>query len=89
VVKDSTPRPTFLQILFNGDIVEVFGLLYEGFKTTNLNLHPKMRKDLLRLYWKVYGTNQVTNNKFMIWFMKGYIVQKKGEKVNWLGLLLQ
>jgi hypothetical protein len=23
------------------------------------------------------------NNEFMIWFLKGYITQKKGEKVNW------
>ncbi len=70
-------------IVSNADIVEVFGLSSEGFKTTNLNLHPKTKKDLLRLYWKVYGIDQMTNNKFMIWFLKGYITQKKGEKVNW------
>ncbi len=70
-------------IVFDADIAEIFRLSSKGFKTTNLNLHPKMKKDLFRLYWKVFGTNQVTNNKFMIWFMKGYIVQKKGEKVNW------
>ncbi len=23
------------------------------------------------------------NNKFMIWFVKGYIAKEKGEKVNW------
>jgi hypothetical protein len=61
-------------IMSDADIAEVFGLLAKGFKTTNLNLHPKMKKDLLRLYCKVYGIDQVMNNKFMIWFMKGYIV---------------
>jgi len=30
----------------------------------------------------VYGIDQVTNNEFMIWFVKGYIAQEKGEKVN-------
>jgi len=69
-------------IVFDADITKVFRLSSEGFKTTNLNFHPEMRKDLLKLYWKVYGTNQVTNNEFMIWFVKGYITQKKGEKVN-------
>jgi hypothetical protein len=61
-------------IMFDANIVEIFGLSSKGFKTTNSNLHPKMRKDLLRFYWKVYGIDQMTNNKFMIWFMKGYIV---------------
>lgn len=37
----------------------------------------------MRLYWQVYGTNQVANNELMIWFVKGYITQGKGHKVNW------
>jgi hypothetical protein len=61
-------------IVSDANIVEVFGLSSKGFKTTNLNLHPKLKKDLFKLYWKVYGIDQMTNNKFMIWFMKGYIV---------------
>jgi hypothetical protein len=32
------------------DIAKVFGLSFEDFKTTNLNLHLETRKDLLRLY---------------------------------------
>jgi hypothetical protein len=59
--------------VFDAYITKIFGPPFEGFKTTNLNLHPKMKKDLFRLYWKVYGTNQVTNNKFMIWFVEAYI----------------
>ncbi len=58
-------------IVCDANIAEVFEPSSKGFKTTNLNLHLEMRKDLLRLYWKVYGTNQVTNNEFMIWFVKG------------------
>jgi hypothetical protein len=70
-------------IVSDADIAKAFRLSSKSFKTTNLNLHPKMKKDLFRFYWKMFGTNQVTNNKLMIWFMKCYIVQKKGEKVNW------
>jgi len=58
-------------IVYDANIAEVFGPSSKGFKTTNLNLHLGMRKDLLRLYWKVYGTNQMTNNEFMISFVKG------------------
>jgi hypothetical protein len=58
-------------IVYNEKIVEVFGPSSEGFKTTNLNLHLEMRKDLLKLYGKLYGIDQVTNNEFMICFVKG------------------
>jgi len=37
-------------IVFDADITKVFRLSSEGFKTTNLNFHPEMRKDLLKLY---------------------------------------
>ncbi len=37
-------------IVSNANIAKVFGLSFEGFKTTNLNLHLETRKDLLRLY---------------------------------------
>ncbi len=41
-----------------------------------------MKKDLFWFYWKAYGTKQIMNNEFMIWFVKGYVAHKKGEKVN-------
>jgi hypothetical protein len=69
-------------IVFDVNIVEVFRSSFEGFKTTNLNIHLETKKDLLQLYWKVYGTKQIMNNEFMICFVKGYIAHKKGEKVN-------
>jgi hypothetical protein len=64
-------------LAFDAYITEVFGPSFEGFKTTNLNLHPKTKKNLLRFYWKVYGIDQVRNNEFMIWFVKGYNCIKK------------
>jgi len=69
-------------IVSDVNIVEVFRSSFEGFKTTNLNIHLETKKDLLQLYWKVYGTKQIMNNEFMICFVKGYIAHKKGEKVN-------
>ncbi len=65
-------------IVSNANIAKIFGLSFEDFKTTNLNLHLETRKDLFRLYYKV------TNNEFMIWFVKGYIAKEKGEKINWV-----
>jgi hypothetical protein len=59
--------------VFDADILEIFGPSFEGFKTNNLNLHLEMKKVLLQFYWKVYGTEQVMNNEFMLWFVKGYI----------------
>jgi hypothetical protein len=70
-------------IVSDANIAKVFGMSFEGFKTTNLNFHPKTKKDFLGFYWKMYGTNQVTNNKFMIWFVKACIPQEKGKKVSW------
>jgi hypothetical protein len=31
----------------------------------------------------VYGTTNVTNNEFYLWFVNGYIAQEKNEIVNW------
>jgi hypothetical protein len=45
------PKANFRpNIVSNANIGKVFGLSFEGFKTTNLNLHLETRKDLLRLY---------------------------------------
>ncbi len=82
--KGFNPKANFpLNIVSDVDIAKIFGLSTKGFKTTNLTFHPELKKDLFQLYWQLYGTNQVTNNEFMIWFVKSYITQEKGEKVNW------
>jgi hypothetical protein len=70
------------QLVSDVNIAKVFGPCTNGYKTTNPHLHPKTKKDLMRFYWQVYGTNQVTNNELMIWFVKGYITQEKGHKIN-------
>jgi hypothetical protein len=36
------------------NITEVFRPSFEGFKTTNLNIHLEMKKNLLWFYWKTY-----------------------------------
>jgi hypothetical protein len=38
---------------------------------------------LIDLYKKIYGTQDVTNNEFMEWQIKGYILELSGEQVNW------
>jgi hypothetical protein len=67
--------------MFDVNIIKGFGSSFDGFKSTNPHLDTK--KHLVSLYWQVYGTNQVTNNEYMNWFVKGYIAQKKGKNVNW------
>jgi len=36
------------------------------------------------LYWKIYGTGHIINNKLYLWLVKGYIVETKGNDVNWV-----
>ncbi len=56
--KGFNPKANFLpNIVFDVDITKVFGLSFEGFKTTNLNLHPKMKKD----YFDFIGKCMVQN----------------------------
>ena len=61
---------------------EIFG---KGgkFRTTNTKLHLGTRIELIDLYDKIYGTCHVTNNEFMEWQVKGYIVVLCGQHVNW------
>jgi hypothetical protein len=42
-----------------------------------------MMKKLIRLYWQIDGIDQVINNEFMHWFVKGYIIEEIGENMNW------
>jgi hypothetical protein len=64
------------------DIIEVFGES-RVLRTINLDLDPNTKLELLCLYSRCYGTTNVTNNEFYLWFVKGYIVQEKGIYVNW------
>jgi hypothetical protein len=75
-------------IVSDANIAKVFGMSSKGFKITNLNFHLETRKDFLNFYWKMYGTDQVTNNKFMIWFVETCIAQGKGEKVSWAKIVV-
>jgi hypothetical protein len=73
--KGFNPKVNFLiNIVFDSNIAKVFEPSFEDFKTTNLHLHPKMKRELLRSTWKIHGIDQVAKNEFMIWFVKGYIV---------------
>jgi hypothetical protein len=69
-------------IVSDANVEEVSGLPSNKFKTTNLHFHHHTKKELIKLYWKICNTNQVTNNKFMHWFVKANIVEEKGEIVN-------
>ncbi len=37
----------------------------------------------MKLCWKIYKTFVITNNDFVSWVVKGYIVEEKGHDVNW------
>jgi hypothetical protein len=63
-------------------IQEVFGK--EGkMKTTSPHLDPNNRRAMLRIYWQIFGSADVTNNEFGTWLMKGFIAQEMGEAVDW------
>jgi hypothetical protein len=64
------------------DIVEVFRES-RVLRTINLDLDPNTRLELFCLYSWCYGTTNITNNEFYLWFVKGYIVQEKGIDINW------
>jgi hypothetical protein len=52
-------------------IQEVFGK--EGkMKTTSPHLDSNSRRAMLRIYWQIFGSADVTNNEFRIWLVKGY-----------------
>ena len=66
----------------DADIEDLFGKCTK-FRTTNTVLNPDARKDLMDLYFKIYGSTSVTNNEFAGWLVKGYIANLKRRKVNW------
>lgn len=64
------------------DIEDMFGKDVK-FKTTNSNLTPETKMELISLYRKIYGKSDVTNNEFMDWMVKRFIAEKKNIAVNW------
>jgi hypothetical protein len=43
-------------------------------KTFIPKLHLDSKKEIVKLYWQIYGLTHITNNKFMFWLAKCYIV---------------
>jgi hypothetical protein len=68
--------------VYEKDLLEFFRPKY-SLKLTNSLLHPKIKQDLKRFHWHIYGVPTPTNNDFMIWLVKGYIAQEKGHEVSW------
>jgi hypothetical protein len=67
-------------------IHEVFGK--EGkMKTTSPHLDPNSKCALLRIYWQIFGSTDVTNNEFGTWLVKGYIAQEMGKAVDWAAVV--
>lgn len=64
------------------DLEEVWGKV-TTYRTTNTKLHPETRRELIALYSKIYGTEDVTNNEFMMWVVRGFILECKGDAVDW------
>ena len=64
------------------DLEEVWGKV-SSYRTTNTKLHPDTRRELISLYGKIYETQDVTNNEFMLWIVKGFILECKGEAIDW------
>jgi hypothetical protein len=51
-------------------IEEIWGKC-TGFKVTSTTLKSEIRRELLILYYKIYGKREVTNKEFMVWMIKG------------------
>jgi hypothetical protein len=54
------------------------------FKTTNPLLPLVATEEIKTLYWKIDGIAHITNNELMLWFVKGWIVERKGHLINWV-----
>jgi hypothetical protein len=67
------------------DITYIFGNVSK-FRTTNPLLSEDHKKQLEKLYWKIYGTGHITNNELYIWLVRGWIVEGKRHKVNWAAI---
>ena len=52
-------------------------------KTTTPHLDSNTRNAMLKIYWQIFGSADVTNNEFGTWLVKGYIAQEIGKAVDW------
>jgi len=67
--------------VIEANIIEMFGE-FKILRTINLDLNPNIKLELLCLHSQCYGNKNVTNNDSYLWFVKGYIAQEIGIKVN-------
>jgi hypothetical protein len=65
------------------DIVGIFGNVHK-FNITNPLLIKEQKKQLEKLYSKIYGIGDITNNELYSWMIKGWIVENKCNVVNWV-----
>jgi hypothetical protein len=49
------------------DIAQIFSNV-QKFRTTNPLLSKEHKKELVKLYWKIYGIGHITNNELYLWF---------------------
>jgi hypothetical protein len=47
-------------------------------------LIEEVKKKLENLYWKIYSIGHIMNNELYLWMVKGWIVENKGNDVNWV-----
>ncbi len=74
--------------VYEVDLEEVFRKVAK-FKTTNSKLHPKVKKELISLYAKIYKvTPLVMNIEFMSWVVKDYISRVKSHNINWARVIV-
>jgi hypothetical protein len=46
-------------------------------------IHPDTKQILKKFHWQIHVVATPMNNDFMLWLVKGYIVEVKGHDVNW------
>ena len=63
------------------DVLALFG--QRGCRLTSPHLPQSNKLSLLNLYWRIFGTEEVTNNEVQGWILKGYIAEKKNFEINW------
>jgi len=68
-----------IEYVTHENVFSLFG--QKGCRLTSLHLSQTNKLSLLNIYWRVFGTKEVTNNKVQGWIVKGYIVEKKKLKL--------
>ncbi len=60
--------------------------MFGGFKNFEINspiLKVEDRVAMEEIYWRVFGTNTITNNEIPTWIVRGFITHSKGHPINW------